>query len=132
MHSSYLGVWLLAVVPLAGQDLLSVDEAVRRALANHPLLAAQTERIAAAEGLVQQAKGNLAQSEADLEFARKQVALLQAEANLAVAQANLVKAQQVLSDGAVSSDLLVLVAIVVGTVGYALVRFPRRDLAAPS
>ena len=45
---------------------------------------------------------------------------------------HLVKAQQVLSDGAVSSDLLVLVAIVVGTVGYALVRFPRRDLAAPS
>ncbi|MEQ1947753.1 MAG: TolC family protein [Bryobacteraceae bacterium] len=46
----------VAAIPLAGQEVLSIDEAVRRALANHPLLAAQTERIAAAGGLVQQAR----------------------------------------------------------------------------
>ncbi|MEQ1883494.1 MAG: TolC family protein [Bryobacteraceae bacterium] len=46
----------VATVPLVGQDMLSIDEAVRRALANHPLLAAQTERIAAAGGFVQQAR----------------------------------------------------------------------------
>lgn len=45
---------------------------------------------------------------------------------------DLVKTQRILGEGGLSSDLLVLLAIVVATMGYALVRFPRRDLAAPS
>lgn len=51
--------WILAwvvVVPLSGQETLRIEDAVRRALAAHPILAAQTERIAAASGLVQQAR----------------------------------------------------------------------------
>lgn len=46
---------IMAAIPLSGQEVLTVDDAVRRALATHPLLTAQTERIAAAGGLVQQA-----------------------------------------------------------------------------
>ncbi len=52
------GTWvfaLVAAVRLSGQEVLTVDDAVRRALAAHPMLAAQSERIAAAGGLVQQA-----------------------------------------------------------------------------
>jgi hypothetical protein len=45
----------ILAAPVWGQEGLSIEEAVRQALASHPLLAAETSRIAAASGLVQQA-----------------------------------------------------------------------------
>jgi cobalt-zinc-cadmium efflux system outer membrane protein len=52
-------VWLLAIavsMPGTAQEGLSLESAVLRALQSHPLLAAQSERVASAYGLVQQAR----------------------------------------------------------------------------
>jgi ABC-type transport system involved in multi-copper enzyme maturation permease subunit len=45
---------------------------------------------------------------------------------------HLVKAKEVLDAGLVVTDVAVLLAIIAACVGYALVVFPRRDIAAPS
>jgi ABC-2 type transport system permease protein len=45
---------------------------------------------------------------------------------------NLLKARDILSDGLAPGDALVLVAFAALCLGFALVRFPRRDLPAPS
>ena len=45
---------------------------------------------------------------------------------------HLLKAQQVLTDGVVLSDLLVLLAFIALLAGIAFYRFPKRDLPAPS
>ena len=51
-------LWILAlfaVVPVLAQETLTIDEAIQRAVRSHPLLSAQSQRVAAARGLVQQA-----------------------------------------------------------------------------
>ena len=51
-------LWILAVfgaVPGLAQETLTIDEAIQRALRLHPLLSAQSQRVAAAKGSVTQA-----------------------------------------------------------------------------
>ena len=56
----YYGRWIFAFALLGAadataQDVLTLDQAVARALQNHPRLMGEAARVAAAEGLAQQA-----------------------------------------------------------------------------